>query len=364
MNPDKLSAWLCFKTTPELGAKARLELLKQFPDPEAFVRNPGHELYQSGLLKESSRKHLLEGTQPPDANRILKLCISLSIRFITLSDQLYPPLLKSISDPPLLLYYQGDIATLEANLILAVVGTRKASAYGVQMCRKTLAPVCEKGVVIISGLALGIDTVAHQTALETGTKTIAVLASGLETIYPSANKALSERIAKNGLLLSEYDPGSKIERWNFPDRNRIISALAEAVYVVEGGIDSGALLTAQYAREQGRPVFALPGNINQPHAQGPNLLIKQGAELISGADDLLKLLKLEQQPSEQTELFPTLDPDEQSLYNLFRTEQQELSFDNLLLKTGLSFGKLSILLLNLELKGLIAKSSGNSFILI
>jgi len=364
MNLEKLKAWLCLKNTPELGCKGRLELLRQYPDPMAFVSHPEHELYSSGLLKDATKTHLQIGTLPQDAQRIFKLCDKLDIRFLCLDDPLYPAPLKTISDPPLILYYRGDPEVLNTSLMLAVVGTRKASSYGIQMCRKLLSPACEKGAVVISGLAMGIDTIAHQTALEAGSKTIAVLASGLETIYPPTNKALADRIVANGIIISEYDPGSKMERWNFPDRNRIISALAEAVFVVEGGIDSGAMLTARFAREQGRAVFALPGNINIPNAQGPNLLIKQGAELISGADDLLNLLRTETSVAEQTELFPTLEPEEQTLYDLFRKEQQELSFDTLLLKTGLSFGKLSILLLNLELKSVIAKSSGNSFILL
>lgn len=363
MNPDKLSAWLCLKHAPELGIKGTLELLSRYSDPREYVGKPEHEIYQSGLLKKKSAEHLAQAVLPHDFPRMLKLSERHGIEALYLSDADYPEALKNIAEPPLILYYRGDKDILAAPLSLAVVGTRKASAYGIEMCRKILKPVCEKGLTIISGLAMGIDTVAHHTALENGAKTIAVLASGLDSIYPPTNKPLAEKITLCGALISEYDPGSKLERWNFPDRNRIISALSQAVFIVEGGKDSGAMLTAKFASEQGRPVFALPGNINSHNSQGPNLLIQQGAELISGAEDLLKLLKLESHQDDQIELFPTLEPDEQELYDLFREAQQELSYDQLLIKTGLSFGKLSVLLLNLELKGVIAKSRGNSFIL-
>ncbi len=363
MNIDKLSAWLCLKHAPELGIKGTLDLLSKYPDPCAYIGKPEHELYQSGLLKKKSAEHLAQAVLPHDFPRMLKLCERHGIEALFLSDADYPKALRSIAEAPLILYYTGNMDTLEHLPSMAVVGTRKASAYGKEMCAKLLKPACERGVMIISGLAMGIDTVAHHTALENGAPTIAVLASGLDSIYPPTNKPLAEKITLSGALISEYDPGSKLERWNFPDRNRIISALSQAVFIVEGGKESGAMLTARFAAEQGRPIFALPGNINIPNAAGPNNLIQQGAELISSAEDLLKLLKLESPQDDQIELFPTLEPDEQQLYDLFREAQQELSYDQLLIKTGLSFGKLSVLLLNLELKGVIAKNRGNSFIL-
>ncbi len=363
MNFYKLSAWLCLKHAPELGIKSTLELLNSYPDPCEFVGNPHHQLFQSGLIKPKTAEHLAQATLPKDLPRMQKLCEAHCIEALFLTDPDYPSALKSIEEPPLILYYRGSKEALDVLPSLAVVGTRKASAYGVEMCAKLIKPLCERGVMIISGLAMGIDTVSHHTALENGAKTIAVLASGLESIYPPTNKPLAEKIIGNGALISEYDPGSKLERWNFPDRNRIISALSQAVFVVEGDRESGAMLTAGFAIRQGRPVLALPGNINIPNAEGPNLLIKQGAKLISRAEDLLQLLQLDAIKDEQIELFPSLEPDEQELYDLFREAQQELSFDQLLLKTGKSFGKLSVLLLNLELKGVIAKNRGNSFIL-
>lgn len=358
---DKLKAWLCLKSAPELGIKGTQELLKRYPDPREFVGNGHHELYTNYALRPATRDYLLSTGLPPVAERSISLLNELGIRYLTLSDSDYPQALKAISEPPLILYYLGDLASALQGISLAVVGTRKPTTYGVQMCRKLLSPLCEKGVCIISGLAMGIDTVAHQSAISAGSRTIAVLASGLETIYPPMNRILAERIIRNGAVISEYEPGSKLERWNFPDRNRIISALAKAVFIVEGAKDSGAMLTAKFAKEQNKPLFALPGNINNRNAEGPNLLIRNGANLISSPSDLIKDLGLENEQEQQLEIVPVLNAEEQVIFDLLATEQREMSFDELMLKTGFGFGKLSSVLLSLELNGTIAKSGGNCY---
>ncbi|GAB1367353.1 DNA-processing protein DprA [Candidatus Cloacimonadaceae bacterium] len=359
---DKLEAWLCLKSAPELGQKGTLALLKQFPDPQEFVGNPQHEVYDLSALKPASKEHLLKASLPEAMQKSLVLKDDQGIDFVCLGDSNYPATLQKIANPPLILYYKGDLGKALQGINLAVVGTRKPSFYGGQMCRKLLKPVCEKGVCVISGLAVGIDTIAHQTALAVGGKTIGVLASGLDQIYPPSNKELAARICENGALVSEYEPGSELERWNFPDRNRIISALSQAVLIIEGAIDSGAMLTAKFAKEQGKPLYALPGNINNHNAAGPNLLIRQGATLLGSADDLLHDLGLGNDEPEQLEILTVLNIDEQVLYDLLAAEQREMSFDEFILSTGFGFGKLSSVLLSLELKGLIARSSGNSFL--
>ncbi len=358
---DKLAAWLCLKSAPELGQKGTLALLRQFPDPQEFVGNPEHALYEIPSLKPSTREHLQKAVLADALQKSMNLREERGIDYVCLGDPDYPQALKLITNPPLILYFRGDLAKVLQGVNLAVVGTRKPSYYGTQMCRKLLKPVCDKSVCIISGLAVGIDTVAHQTALTAGSKTIAVLASGLEQIYPPSNRDLAARICENGALISEYEPGSELERWNFPDRNRIISALAKAVLIIEGAIDSGAMLTARFALEQGKPLFALPGNINNQNAAGPNLLIRQGATLLGSADDLLNDLGLTKKAAEQLEIVPVLSAEEQSVFDLLATEQREISFDEFMLSTGFGFGKLSSILLSLELKGLIARAGGNSF---
>lgn len=359
---EKLKAWLCLKSAPLLGPKGVLDILQHYPDPQEFVGNPAHNIYREERLKPETINHLSQFILPENNNKILDLMAKYQIHYLGLTDPDYPACLKDICDPPLILYYRGNLSDTLNELCVGVVGTRKPTSYGVEMTRKILSPLCEQGVNIISGLAMGIDTIAHQTALKAKTKTIAVFASGLETIYPPMNKALAEHIIDKGALVSEYEPGSKLERWNFPARNRIISALSQAIFVVEGSLNSGAMLTAKFAQQQNKPLYALPGNINNRNAQGPNLLIRQGATLVSSADDLITDFGLSSSVKEQLELIPELSTEEQSIFDLLSEAQRDITFDEFMLKTGLGFGKLSTLLLNLELKGVIAKSSGNSYI--
>jgi len=361
MTEERYLSYLCLKTAPELNLKGCLELLKLYPDPQSFVGVEDHQLYRQGILKQATIRHLKEFVLPANQLQILQLMRHYQIECVAITDEQYPAKLREIFAPPLLLYIRGDLDSALQNKCLAVVGTRKASSYGREMSRKLLTPLCQQGLCVISGLALGIDTAAHHIALESGAQTIGVLACGVESIYPPQNLQLSERIIKQGALVSEYEPGSKPDKWNFPARNRIISALSDAVFVVEGPITSGALLTAKAAIEQNRDIFALPGNINHSNAQGPNHLIKHGAALISSADDLFEALDMKPEKAEQIELFPELCPDEQKIVDILKEKQEVLSFDELLMISSFPIGRLSTHLTNLELKGVIAKESGNSF---
>jgi len=264
----------------------------------------------------------------------------------------------------LILYYRGNPDCLQREKNLGVVGTRHPTAYGREMCVKLISPLCRQKVNIISGLALGVDSVAHHTALKEGTSTVAVMACGLENTYPPQNRDLADRVIQNGILISEYEPGTKPDRWNFPARNRIISALSELVFIVEGHIDSGALLTAKNALQQNRDVCAMPGNINNRNAEGPNHLIKHGASLINCPEDLQLLMGLQTDKVPQIELECILSADEQLVCDLLKTEQKALAFDEILVTTRFSVGRLSTVLTNLELKGLLAKEGGSSFFLL
>lgn len=360
---DKLHAWLCLKSAPGLRTRAALELLNRYPDPQEYVGQPGHPLYADASVDVKVRQHLSQASEHPKLPQIAKLCEHYGIELLCYGEPGYPLGLANIVVPPLILYYRGDLPKALSLICLAVVGTRKPSSYGREMCSRLLAPVCRQNVTIISGLAAGIDTVAHLAALDNGGLTVAVLASGVETIYPAMNKDLAQRVCEHGALVSEFEPGTKPDAWNFPARNRIISALAPLSFIVEGPLDSGAMLTAKFALEQDRDLLALPGNINHPNAQGPNYLIKNGAQCVTCPEDILSSLGLEAEAKDQLEALPPISADEQRVYDLFRAEQREFSFDELLLATGHSFGKLSTLLLNLELKGYLAKSGGNSFVL-
>lgn len=216
------------------------------------------------------------------------------IRFLTLKDENYPKLLKEIPDPPIVIYLRGNWdQTEKLNIKVGVVGTRRMTAYGKNSTQKIVSGLAQNGVTIVSGLAEGIDTIAHKTAIENNGKTIAVLGSGIDVIYPISNFDLYfQIIKKEGLIVSEYPPGFKPTKSSFPLRNRIISGLSNAVVVIEGKKTSGALITAKYALDQGKEVFAVPGPINSPTSEATTYLIKQGATIASNAGDIIEELHL------------------------------------------------------------------------
>lgn len=214
------------------------------------------------------------------------------IKVITIFDQNYPSLLKEIYQPPWVLFVKGDLSLLEIQPKLAVVGSRQATQYGKNAIRLMFPPLVEKGVVIVSGLANGIDTLAHEHAMKNGGKTIAVIAGGVYHIYPKENAELAKEMMKSQLVISEYPPDTKPLRWHFPARNRIISGLSNGTFIIEAKRKSGSLITANYAVNEGREVFSLPGSIFNQNSLGTNDLIKQGAKLVMSSEDILEELRL------------------------------------------------------------------------
>lgn len=212
---------------------------------------------------------------------------------ITLQDKNYPHLLKEIYDPPEKLYFLGELKTKE-KYPLAVVGTRKVSSYGKQITRSLVKTLAQAGLTIISGLALGVDGLAHQAALDVGGRTIAVLGSGLNVIYPSAHKRLFQKIVEcNGVIISEYSSNARPSKWTFPARNRIVAGMSLGVLVIEAPKKSGALITARFALEQGREVFAVPGSVYNENSAGCHYLIKMGAKPVTKPEDILEAFNLE-----------------------------------------------------------------------
>ena len=360
---NTLEAWLCLKSAPKIKIGAIHAILEKYPDPGEFVGAKDHPLQADESLDPQTREHLANAVPHPDLDTILELSSRYDIKATFFGAEDYPEGLHYITMPPLILYYRGELEPAVDEICLGVVGTRKATAYGKASCKKLLEPVCRLGATIVSGLATGIDTAAHTAALNVGGKTIAVLASGLQTIYPPQNQKLAETIIANGALVSEYEPGTPIEPWQFVTRNRIISGLSTAVFIVEGSHKSGAMITAKHAIDQNREIMALPGPINHPNSQGPNYLIKNGALCVTEADDIIQVLDLDPQSDDQLDILPPMSPSEQQVHHIFQTQQREISFDELLMLTKFSFGQLSTALLNLELKGYLCKTGGNSFIL-
>ncbi len=253
-----------------------------------------NELRQAGLDEKTVDEIVLKRNEI-NLDKEMEKVQKEGLKILTLQDENYPKLLKEIYAPPALMYYRGQLSDEADDFSLGVVGTRKFTNYGKQITPQIVRGLTENGMVIVSGLALGIDSLAHEACLDAGGRTIAVLGSGLDkqSIYPSYNRYLADKIlAQNGLVLSEYPIGMQPLRHNFPQRNRIVSGLSLGILVIEAPESSGALLTARYALEQNREVFAVPGTIYDKNAIGPNNLIKMGAKLVICAEDILEALDL------------------------------------------------------------------------
>lgn len=289
----------------------------------------------------------------------MKKMIKDEIKTVTIESQEYPRLLRLIKEPPKKLYYRGDI-TICSTLCIAVVGARKATPYGKWAAYNIARRAAEHGITIVSGMAKGIDTQSHQGALECGGRTIAVLGCGVDICYPECNKELMEKIASNGLVLSEYPPGSMPLPFQFPLRNRIISGLSHAVVVAEASLNSGSLITAECALNQGREVYAVPGNINSIYSIGSNKLIQDGALPIVVIDDILEALGIKEKKAVNEDRIQ-LGKDEIKLLELI-SENGEVNIDFLCKMTKLPASQVSALVTILEMKGRVQTSLGKIFI--
>jgi len=282
-------------------------------------------------------------------------------------DKEYPVRLKQCHDSPLMLYFKGT-ADLNVPRIVSIVGTRKATEYGRDMCRKIVEGLQEYNVLIVSGLAYGIDTWSHKAALDNNLQTVGVLGHGLDRIYPFANRSLAEKMTESGGLLSEYMSNTTPDRENFPMRNRIIAGISDAVVVVEAGETGGALITAEIANSYNRDVFAVPGRIGDPHSEGCNKIIKiNKAALIQSAKDIGYILNWEdskiQRKTIQRQLFVSLTPDEELIVNTLK-EKGDLDVDTLLSETMLLPSKAAAILLNMEFEGIVRCLPGKVYRLI
>jgi len=282
-------------------------------------------------------------------------------------DREYPIRLKQCHDSPLMLYYKGT-SDLNAPKVVAIVGTRKATEYGRDMCRRIVEGLVQYNVLIVSGLAYGIDTWSHKTALDNKLETVGVLGHGLDRIYPFANRSLAEKMIENGGLLCEYMSSTLPDRENFPMRNRIIAGMSDAVVVIEAGATGGALITAEIANSYNRDVFAVPGRIGDLHSEGCNKLIKiNKAALIQSAKDISYLLNWDdvkvQKKNIQRQLFLNLTQDEEVIVNTLR-EKGDLEIDTLLIETAMLPAKAASVLLNMEFEGIIRCLPGKVYRLI
>jgi DNA processing protein len=353
--PDEFAAWLRLLETPGIGRDGARRLLAAFGSPDAALSaRPAAQREVIGTTLAAAL-----ATEPPEfGTRRLAAqgwWAGGSDRHVfTIGDPAYPPLLLQTADPPLLLYAQGNVGLLAAPS-LAVVGSRNPTAQGADNARAFARAFSDQGLVVVSGLALGIDGAAHEGALAGRAGTIAVVGTGLDIVYPSRHRDLVRRIGERGALVSEYAPGTPAVPANFPLRNRIIAGLSLGTLVVEAALRSGSLITARLALEAGREVFAVPGSIHAPQSKGCHALIKQGAKLAESAADVVEELRGGRVPQPE----PVLAAPASAL--LEALGHDPVTLDALLARTGMSATDVSARLLDLELDGQVARLPGGLY---
>ena len=362
VNPQDLSALLQLLAVPRIGPARLRALVGHFRSPAAVLAAPVQALCRVEGIERTLAENIHHADNAGAAQQQIELAAKHGCRLVSFWEAEFPDVLKKIYDPPVLLFVKGELRPADETA-LAVVGTRAPTEYGKLATEHLVSALIERRLTIVSGLARGIDTVAHQTALKSGGRTIAVLGSGLDNIYPPENRRLAQEISQQGAVISEYFFGTKPDAVNFPRRNRIISGLTFGTLVIEAGAESGALITAQNALEQGREVFAMPGSIFSPKSHGPHRLIQDGAKLIIGVEDILAELPRQLDIFDHTPPPPpavALTESEQNV--LAQLSHEPRHIDWLARQTGLPTSQLLVLLLGLEFKNLVKQLPGTLFI--
>ena len=352
---ETLKAWLTLSLIKGLGGEGARHLLKAFGSPEAVLAAPASALrtWVKPDVASSISRGIADGQLAPTSAWL----DDAQNRIVTLGDPDYPKALLNIADPPLLLYVKGRTDLLNATAF-AIVGSRNATPQGIGNAEQFAHALSDSGLCIVSGMAHGIDAAAHRGALQGQGSSIAVVGTGLDKVYPAANRDLAHQLAKTGTLISEFPLGTPPIGSNFPRRNRIISGMSVGCLVVEASQQSGSLITARQAMEQGRDVFAIPGSIHTPQSRGCHKLIKQGAKLVESAQDILEELTGQLAvPVPETPQNGT--PPDAGLLALIGFDP--VSMDTLSLRSGLTVSQLSAMLLTLELEGRIATLPGGLF---
>lgn len=356
-----LKYWVGFNLVKGIGPAKVQALLDYFGSLANAWSATEQQLIQIGLDKRAINS-LRTTRSEIDLDGCLRQIKQAGIHLLTWESDDYPPYLQEIPSPPPLLYVKGALAEID-QWAVAIVGTRRLTAYGRQITQELVAGLVRNNITIVSGLARGIDAVAHKTAVELGGRTVAVLGSGLDCIYPAENRGLANSIAGgSGAVISEYGLGVRPEAKNFPPRNRIISGLSLGVVVVEAGERSGALITTNFAAEQNRDVFAVPGNINSPASAGPNRLIQDGAKLVTKVEDILEELNVHM-VVERTAVQMTLPEtaEEAALYT--HLSAQPVHIDDLSRESGLPSSIVSSTLTIMELKGMVQQVGNMNYVL-
>ncbi len=352
-------AIIALSATEDISYRKSSALLGMLKSPdELFKRCCDSDV--AALIGDAAVKKLAENLA--DVDLIIDRLAAKGIGWVTTLDDDFPDFLREIQDAPFILYVKGNEALINSDCI-AVVGTRRPTRYGLKMANLFAREFAKAGLTVVSGFARGIDRAAHEACTEGGFPTIAVFACGLDICYPAEHRGLYEKILEGGgLLISEYPPGVRPLQYHFPERNRIISGLSEAVFIPEAATKSGSLITARLAVEQGRDLFAIPGNVTSPESEGTNkLLMEMPHALVLSPEDVLRAMNFTLPQSENKEETVELDLAETLVADALR--EGELHFEELIRKTGLSSNELNIALVNLQLYGIAEDTGGNYYIL-
>jgi DNA processing protein len=362
--PTELQYRIALTLVPNIGDIHAKALINHFGTAEAVFLASGKELDSLegiGSIRSYSIKDFKDFKRTEEE---IKFIEKYKIAPLFLTDKSYPQRLLNCYDSPPLLYYKGN-ADLNASKIIAIVGTRNNNDYGKNICEKLVEELFDEDVIVASGLAFGIDSIAHKAALKNGITTIAVLAHGLDRVYPSQNSGLAKQMIANGGLLTEFRSLTKPDRQNFPSRNRIVAGICDALIVVESGVKGGSLITAELGNSYNKDVFAFPGRVHDTKSEGCNFLIKNNkAGLITSANDVIENMgwkkKKVSSQKKQRELFIELSDDERIVVNILQ-EQEQVQIDELYFKTKLSSSAIAAALLMLEMQGVVSSLPGKIY---
>jgi len=367
MDRESLYHWLALSRIPGVGAILFRRLLERFGSPAQVFQAGREDLMNIEGIRKNTIQAIVRFKRDPAVDRELDQLEAQGMGVLTMNDPLYPSLLAKIHDPPPFLYYKGTPSGQDVHC-LAVVGSRHGTLYGIKMTERLTWSLSKSRLTVVSGMARGIDTAAHQGALMAQGRTVAVLGSGLDVVYPPENQKVYDQIVEKGMVCSEFPLGTLPERQNFPIRNRIISGMSLGVVIVEATQHSGSLITARLALDQGREVFAVPGSVESYKSSGTHRLIKQGAKLVEHARDILEELLWEDSPNApEAEPEPrdkvitlSLSPQEKKIWDLLSSEP--LHVDQMVREAEIGISPMLSLLLEMELKGLIKQLPGKLFV--
>ncbi len=365
---DSKEAFVALNMIEHVGPVRVRQLLEHFGDAPSVLRASRQQLLAVRGIGTDTAEAIASWEKTIDLDAELNRVKDSGCRVLTQDDEDYPPLLREIYDPPIVLYVKGTLTAKDRNAV-AIVGSRQTTHYGLEVSRKFGYQLAYVGVTVVSGGARGIDTAAHQGALNARGRTVAVLGTGINIVFPSENGELFERIAANGAVITQFPFNRQADKQSFPIRNRIVAGMTLGTVVVEANLTSGALITANFATEYGRQVFAVPGRIDSPRSKGTHELIKKGAKLCEGAEDILSEFEYLFPPSNrplapnETGVLPalTLSANEQAVYDVLRKED-ETSIDEVIRHSSLPASAASVALLSLEMKRLIKQLPGKMFV--